>query len=489
MSQNHDSVQQDLFALQHRIHLAARDRKQPLDHLMPWLVEDANLVAAWDRVRRADGAHTAGLDGVTCDDIGASSAAWLAAIRNQIMAGTYAFEAPRWVDVPKKANDPAAGTRRLGILTVRDRVVHGAIKQVLEPIFEPLFAERSFGFRPGRSVPSAIMAACNFASTLRSSPSAHAWAVRMDVANCFDTIDHHHLLTEIRRQVQDVRFDALMTGLLATMPRQPRRWWLPRSAPRGIVQGSSLSALLCNIALNNLDHVMAMPGGLSMAPVALFRYADDMLLIAADRRAAQAGVRTVRRLLHIQRQELKRGKQHDGSINNGVEWLGVRIGPRERSGRLLGRLDYGYTVPDRQVRQIVERIDELTAPPSSRLDNDVFDPSRWLVSINTQLRQWAQAYCLADDAAEVFRMIDDHTRRQTAHLLRRITGLSMRDLHRIHRLRLSRGFWTWHVNGARLVQLAILAPRQFDPRRRRPPWYASPARRQQHGAQLLEPAT
>src|SRR5204862_195561 len=80
----------------------------------------------------------------------AGDAAQLAAL----LAGRYQPAAPRWVEIPK--SDPAKGTRRLGILTIADRIVHAALKQILEPILEPLFLPTSFGFRPGRSVAGAL---------------------------------------------------------------------------------------------------------------------------------------------------------------------------------------------------------------------------------------------------------------------------------------------------------------------------------------------
>lgn len=489
MSQQPALPQKDLIDLQRRVYLASRDVGQPIDHLMPWLLEDANLFAAWDRVRHAEGAHTPGIDGVTGVDVDGRCANWLASIRKQLMEGSYKFEAPRWVEVPKKSEDPRAGIRRLGILTLRDRVVHTAIKQVLEPILEATFSDRSFGFRPGRSVPMAVTAACAFASKVCVALSSRAWVIRMDVADCFDTIDHDHLLGQVRERVSDVQMLDLIKNLLSVIPLQGSRWRFPRRRQRGVVQGSPLSALLCNIAFNSLDHVMTTPEDASTAKTALFRYADDMLLVAADRRSARKGVRRLRRLIRVQGQRLKRCKQHAVPLSEGVEWLGLRISPRHRLNELFGRTEFGYTVPERQLTRMIERIDELTTPPSSRIDIDVFDSSLWIVSINTQLRQWAQAYRLADDSSEVFRIIDEYARRQTALLLRRITGLSLRDLHRMHRARLPRGFWTWQVNGTRLVQLAALAPHQLDCRRKRPPWQtASAAPHRSHGSSPCPPA-
>jgi retron-type reverse transcriptase len=165
--------------------------------LMPWLLDGRNLRSAWERVSSADGAQTPGVDGVTCGAIFHRWEAWLGALGEDLRRGRYQPKPPRWVMVPK-ASRPGA-YRRLGVLTVRDRVVHAALKQVLEPVLEPVFRAGSFGFRPGRSVCGALGEAVRL---LSPSPAGGAlpfgFAVHLDVADCFDTIDHEMLLEGLR---------------------------------------------------------------------------------------------------------------------------------------------------------------------------------------------------------------------------------------------------------------------------------------------------
>ena len=99
-----------------------------------------------------------GPDGVTCGQIRARAGAWLADLADVLFRRQYHPAGVRWVDIPKP-NRPDA-TRRIGILTVRDRVVQTALRQVLEPVLEPTFLPTSFGFRPGRSVAGAGLEAC-----------------------------------------------------------------------------------------------------------------------------------------------------------------------------------------------------------------------------------------------------------------------------------------------------------------------------------------
>ena len=84
---------------------------------------------------------------------------------------------------------------------------------------------------------------------------------------------------------------------------------------------------------------------------------------------------------------------------------------------------------------------------------------RWIVSLNEQLRQWREVYQLADNARDVFRMLDERARQRVGELLRQITGRRGRDLDAQFRRQLPRGFWTWEVEGTRLVCLSSLAPK------------------------------
>ncbi|HPM82089.1 MAG TPA: hypothetical protein PLF81_15385, partial [Candidatus Anammoximicrobium sp.] len=152
---------EDLIQLQQEIYAVSREQGGPLEKVMPWLLDRRNLQGAWQRVADADGARTPGGDGLTVRDVAPRRERWLGQLSGKLYRGEYRPSPPRWVDVPK---GDGRGVRRLGILTVEDRVVHAAWKQVLEPALEPAFSPNSFGFRPGRSVPGALEAAVRMLS-------------------------------------------------------------------------------------------------------------------------------------------------------------------------------------------------------------------------------------------------------------------------------------------------------------------------------------
>jgi len=480
-----------LIDLQRHIYRESSATEGPLENVLPWLLDRRNLEAAWRRVRSADGAKTPGRDGLTALDVAPRKDPWLSRLANQLHRGSFRPTPPRWVDVPKSSGSNEM--RRLGILNISDRVVHTAVKQILEPVLDPVFSNHSFGFRPGRSVPGAL------AEAIRrlSGQGLHAGSVRhgaeatnrlsgerrklrfrclckLDVANCFDSIDHEHLFSRFGHFVADTDLTELVAKLLGSSATTHRFLWRRRTV--GVAQGSALSPLLCNLALDGIDRLVSEQFGDDQ--VCLLRYADDLLLLANTRSDARRAAGFVERALRHQRMRLKHSKTEIVPAENGIRWLGVEIRPRQQNWG--SQVEFAYYVADDRVARMQERIDEMTVPPSTRIDSSAFDLGRWLVSINDQLRDWWASYRFAENAGSVFRRVDEHTDTRVGNLLRSITGLRARGLAGEYRMNLPRGFRTWQVGGTRLVVLSSLAPRRPAYLTRRPLWMR--ARRRRHSA-------
>lgn len=462
-------AQNPLMAFQAEIHAEARRLARPVPQLMTRLLERRNLQGAWDRVRATNGSNTPGIDGDTCDALESQLERWLDRLADDLLHGRYQPQPPRRVDIPKNSG---TGIRRIGILTIRDRVVHAALKQVLEPVLEPVFLSNSFGFRPGRSVAAALNAASRAAVSDEAESLMLPWAAHLDVADCFDTIDHQLLTETLACHVADSDLHALLRRTLQTGGTRAglvrRRW-------RGIVQGSALSPLLCNLYLHPLDEVLSRFRRQSDADVQMFRYADDLLILAPTARLCRNAIDLVRRTLRHRRQRLRRPVAAPSLLSEGVSWLGVSLAPRRNSW--TGRIAVGYLIRDDKVRSMLARIDEMTVPPSERIDPAAFNLARWLVSINDQLRDWRQVYQYADNAREVFATLDERALRRVGQLLESVTGLRRYQLVKQYVRRLPRGFWTWEVEGTRLVVLSSLAPRRPYRLVRPPNWIASRGRR------------
>ena len=174
---------------------------------------------------------------MTVEEFGKRLAGNLDELVAQLKDGTFRPQAVRRVNIPKPGSKE---TRPLGIPTVRDRVVQGALRQVLEPIFEQQFAEHSYGFRPGRGCKDALRRVDGLLA------QGYRHVVDVDLKSYFDSIPHDKLLDELRKHVADSRVLGLIEAFLKAGIFDGLRHWTPES---GAPQGAVLSPLLSNLYL------------------------------------------------------------------------------------------------------------------------------------------------------------------------------------------------------------------------------------------------
>jgi RNA-directed DNA polymerase len=138
-----------------------------------------NLAAAWLRTTLNGGSP--GVDGQTIQRFTANLDKELKMLQGQLMDGSYTPCPVRrsWIEKPGSKDQ-----RPLGVPVVRDRIVQGAVRNVMEPIFEREFAEQSYGFRPGRGCKDALRRVDSLLG------SGHTWVVDADLKSYFDTIAH-----------------------------------------------------------------------------------------------------------------------------------------------------------------------------------------------------------------------------------------------------------------------------------------------------------
>ena len=244
--------------------------------LLEQILDRDNLNKAYKKVKANKGAP--GIDGMTIEEAGP----WLRENREELLelirSGKYKPQPVRRKEIPK----PDGGTRKLGIPTVVDRIIQQAIAQVLIPIYEPLFSDGSYGYRPKRSAQMAIQKVKEYAE------QGYTTAVLVDLSKYFDTINHDMLMNMLREEIHDKRVIDLIKKYLKSGVME--NGVLVKTS-EGSPQGGPLSPLLANVYLNKFDHEMESRG------VHVIRYADDIVVLAKSRRAAERLLESSRKYL------------------------------------------------------------------------------------------------------------------------------------------------------------------------------------------------
>jgi len=400
-----------------------RDLRQKAmhEHLMEAVVEEDNRRRALEAVKRNRGA--AGIDHMTTSELEAHLQAHWEKIRAKLLAGSYVPSPVRRVEIPK----PSGGTRTLGIPTVLDRLIQQLLLQVLTPIFEPMFSEHSYGFRPGRSAHDAVRAAQGYVR------EGHDWVVDIDIAKFFDHVNHDLLMGRIGKVIRDKR----VLGLIGKYLRRGALLeGLVEASVEGTPQGGPLSPLLANIYLDPLDKELEKRGH------KFCRYADDCNIhvgseAAAERTLASIGDWIEKHLrLKVNRDKSGKGKARER------KFLGFRLNRQ-------GQIEAAPETIERFKTKVREMWRSCRSKTSEQLRDD------W----QRYVRGWWGYYRLAEHRKPIFGLegwIRRHIRkcfwlrwhgaRGRENALRRL-GVHPRLLRTV---RTSRGAWfmatTWTVN-------------------------------------------
>ena len=245
--------------------------------LIDKVYRELNLFVSARKVVGKKGA--AGVDRQSTEDFSEQEIAEIKQLCEQLRTDTYRPQAVRRVQIPKPGSKQ---TRPLGIPTVRDRVVQTALVNVIEPIFDNEFHERSFGFRHGRSCHDALRVVEELLET------GHVFVVDADLQGYFDTIPKDRLLALVSEKISDRRVLDLVKQFLDQSVLEELREWTPES---GVPQGAVLSPLLSNLYLNELDHRMADLG------YEMVRYADDFVILCRSQEHAESALEEVKRFV------------------------------------------------------------------------------------------------------------------------------------------------------------------------------------------------
>ncbi len=223
--------------LGHLRKLARTDPTKRFGKLYRLVCHPEVLAVAAERVRQNTGGRTAGIDGQTRKQI---DTAMLSQLAEELKTHRYRPQAVRRVYIPKGKT----GRRALGIPAIRDRIVQAALAEVLEAVYEPLFRDCSYGFRPKRNPMQALR---HVAQAYRVGAT---WVIEGDLVKCFDSIPHGVILNCLRKRIKDEGvIDLIGQMLKAGVIEQGSL--LPTYS--GTPQGGLASPILSNIVLHEFD--------------------------------------------------------------------------------------------------------------------------------------------------------------------------------------------------------------------------------------------
>jgi len=410
------------------------------EDLMDDAVLQENRERALKAVVRNKGA--AGIDRMGVEELEGHLQRHWPKIRAKLLAGTYMPSPVRRVEIPK----PNGGERVLGIPTVQDRFIQQLLLQVMTPIYEPGFSERSYGFRPGRSAHDAVRAAQGYFREGKD------WVVDLDIAKFFDHVNHDILLGRIGKTIRDKR-------VLGLIGKYLRRGALIEGvvvgSKEGTPQGGPLSPLLANIYLDPLDKELERRGH------SFCRYADDANIYVGSGAAAERVLASIRHWVQTRlRLEVNVTKSGTGRPWD-RKFLGFRL---NREGKI-------EAAPE-SLQRFKAKVRELWRGNQSRTSNQLRDAWKQYV------QGWWGYYRLAEERRAVFRLegwirrhirkcfwLRWHNRKGRWNALRRL-GLRGRMLKVAFS---SKGAWpiartgslNTALNNQRLRQYGFLMPSDF----------------------------
>lgn len=240
------------------------------------ILEPSNMNSAFKRVKANKGSH--GVDGMTVNELFQFLKQNSKQLRQSILEGKYNPQPVRRVEIPK----PDGGVRLLGIPTVVDRVIQQSIAQVLSPIYERKFSKTSYGFRPNKSAKEAVLKCKEYID------AGYNWAVDIDLAKYFDTVNHDKLMRLLSETIKDGRVLSLIRKYL-------RSGVMINGAVEetdiGCPQGGNLSPLLSNIMLTELDNELTQRG------LKYCRYADDSNIYVKSKKSAERVMASITRFI------------------------------------------------------------------------------------------------------------------------------------------------------------------------------------------------
>lgn len=341
--------------------------------LFEMILDIYNLKIAFKQVKKNKGAS--GIDGITIEEYEQNLEEELNQLRQEAWNWSYKPTPVRRVEIPKPNGK---GTRNLGIPIIKDRVLHMAIKLVIEPILEPTFSKNSYGFRPGRNQQQAVQAA------KRIVESGKEFVVDIDLSKFFDRINHDRLIHRLKAHIDDTRVLRLIgmilrSGVMIDGIKMPTE--------EGSVQGSPLSPLLSNVVLDELDKELEQRG------LEFCRFADDCNIFTRTERSAERIMSSIKKFIE-KKLKLKINEEKSKTAKSDqVKFLGMTI------------VKASIAISKAALSKAMEKVKELI-PRGTNLSIE-----QAIETINSWYRGWASYFKMTQYPAQL-KFIEAHIRRR-----------------------------------------------------------------------------
>jgi len=362
--------------------------------LVDKVYKQKNLELAWEKVKRNRG--SGGVDGQSIDDFERNLEGNLKRLHDELRTQTYQPQPVKRHLIPKSGQP--GKFRPLGIPTIYDRVCQQALLNRLEPIFEPVFDEASFGYRRGRSAKDALRKIwCEV-------EQGHEWVVDADLKDFFGSAVHEKLMVLLNQRVADGRVLALLESIMKVGYLEDGK---VHQTQRGVPQGGVISPLISNVLLTPFDREMRRKG------YRLTRFADDWVVTCRTRAEAQSALTFATKVLEKLGVVLNEDKTRIVHVRHGFEFLGYKIKRGSRPLRLpahkiKSRTRQGalYAYPrQKSIDHFKEQIRKRTRRKAPVTTGQLID------EINPVIRGWGNYYKKAH-VRKLFNRLDRWIRRR-----------------------------------------------------------------------------
>jgi group II intron reverse transcriptase/maturase len=352
-------------------------------------LKDEVLYTAWKNLNR--NTKDTGFDSLTIQQVEASGVEnFILTVKKEPKKGKYAAGEVKRIEIPKRNGE----TRQLGILTLKDRLVQGAVKLVLEPIFEADFENSSYGYRAYRS---AKLASLEVYKWLEAGSTHY---LKGDVENCFDSIPHNKLMEILKARIEDELILSLIEDWLEKGSHADGSENFSR---KGLLQGGIISPLLLNFYLDQFDNHWAEIGLKNVEGDSvehLVRFADDFVILSKEWINPDR-VEAVMTELGL---ELNKEKTYVGIAANGFEFVGYYFQEIADENGLGNRII--ITPTEESIEKAIESIESIICVKKEMFNDKNEDPSpkNLIKNIYEVVDPWMNYYRHTDYAAGLERI-------------------------------------------------------------------------------------